>query len=361
MTFSSYMEVNILLDILIIGLLSFLVLPHAPKFFVFLVCINLLQYGVQIPYPQSYAEGMRFAWNSKPQESSGDPLDFSTVNPAQNPMQLIGRAGAAIGVVSQAMGGAGLPDPSEQSQSAGQNERQPRLSAADQLREAIQDQRDREQEGPRQISLSPRTIMIDAFRDPHAAWLFIRLFWLGAAGYLALQRAVFGSIVACASLVPVPFFAQAVPYAMHRINSNETIQAANASLEHPETIAEYAKLFWFSHGITMVLLTVAIIGSILVFTRFNSMKTNKTLRQFSDYLNPDQYWLRLNGELHEFRVEGSEILVADLRFPVTHVAGDKQNRGRWIIGPHTTVDFISKEEPTQAPQSNTPGYSYRRK
>ncbi len=358
MTFSSYMEINILIDMFLILLMTAIVLPRSPKLYIALVALNLAQYAIVIPPHPDAQSTERFSRNS---QATAPPADVYAEErrlppPATNPVELIMRTPAAFSAISSAMGGGG--DHLSQ-----ENARQLAAEAADQLGTTVNSTG----EAPRRVSLHWQSLLLDSIRDPHAMWLSLRLFWLAASLVLFIQRPLFGLAAACANLLPVPFLVIAAPYAYRQLNDQERVQAVNTTLSDPATLKEWLVQFSTSHGLSVLLLAIIILGLLALLRRRQRIKEIKIIRRLESYLDPSRYRIQLNRSqdpaFYEFTVDGHRINVNSLWYDLTLARPDPTDPSCWHFRrPATQLIFVPIDNVADAPRARlTPTYTYPRK
>jgi len=348
MSFSSYMEVNILIDMFLIIILTFLVLPRSPKLYVAILLLNVAQYAVIIPQDPSGTAPIQFSWSGGPSDPEADVYEDQHRLPASNPLELVGRAQSAFSVVSAAMGSSGVsPQPADFENNAAHDT------------SSSSTRNDSSNTPSRRVTFEWQAIMMAAIHDPHAMWLGIRLFWLAAAFMLFIQRPLFGMAAACSNLIPVPLLVTVGPYIYHQFNRQEAVQRANAAMDNPETLKEFVIQFATSNGLAVLLLAIVILGCIALVQR---RQTLKQLKRLESFLDSSRYRAELNGTEYEFAVDHNILMVNGLRFNVDTMRPESQTSNKWFIKPHNTLVFILKEDPQSAASGPCkPSYSYKRK
>jgi len=354
MTFSSYMEANILVDLALICVLSIVVLPRSPRLYLAILFLNLCQYAFVIPLDPATGTA-RLVWSEETEATSPEKKIYQDrarlgreqeSHPAQNPLQLMGRARDAFSAVAGAMGErSSLPDGEDLQK---------------QFREEM-GLEDSEDTNSRPVSLSPQQILTDALRDPEAMWLAMRGFWLAACFMLFIQRPRMGAAAACANLIPVPFLARAIPYLKYQYENTQEIHDVEAQLRDPETLAEYFGAFWSSHGFIVLILSSLILVVMVISVWRRGVQRARDTGQLRSQLDPEEFQIELNGALHDFRIEEQNLLVGDLRFPLDQVAAVRGKPGSWNFGGRTTVRFVSKYESIRAASPSQVIYSYKKK
>ncbi|MEM1158305.1 MAG: hypothetical protein AAF649_00900 [Verrucomicrobiota bacterium] len=350
MTFSSYMEINILIDMFLILILTAVVLPRAPKLYVAMLLLNLAQYAVIIPHISGDDAPIRFGWSDGQNDS---PTGRHSL-PASNPLELMGRAQTAFSTVSGAMsGGGGIKTRDE---NAGK-------SVLRKLETAPVPARGEPASGrSHRVTLAWQEVMQAAIHDPHAMWLGMRVFWLAAAFMLFIQRPLFGMAAACSNLIPVPFLVTAGPYLYHQFNRQEAVQRANAAVEDSETLKEYLIEFATSNGLAVLLLAIMILGGIALLQRRHRLRALKQLKQLERFLDSSRYRAELNGTEYDFCMDHNILMINGLRFNVDAMRPDLEISNKWFIKPHNVLVFIPREDPTAVDgRLNKPRYSYQRK
>lgn len=354
MEFSSYMEVNIIIDLFLICVFSIVVLPRSPRFYVLFLLLNLSQYAFVVPMDPEQGEA-RLVWSEEPDNEQGATRNNDSTErtsssrafpgPAQTPIDLIGRASQGFAAVTGAMGG----ETSAVNDSA--------------MREKTGFSSPSQADGSssRSVSLNPGEIMVDALRDPEAMWLGMRFFWLAACFMLFIQRPGIGAAAACANLLPVPFLARVIPYAHHQIQSNQTIHDVDASLSDPETVAEWTRAFWTSNGFLVLVLTAVALAILAFFIILRERRNARDTEILRDQLDPERFWIDLNGGFHDFSVDDHELVVGDLRFPLNRVSRVANKEGFWKLGGRSIVRFVSKNAPADSAPRFPASYSYKRK
>ncbi len=353
MTFSSYLEINILIDIFLIIIMSFLVLPRAPKLYVAVLLLNLAQYAVIIPLDPTGNEPARFTWSDRQSDSAADVYNDQRRLPASNPLELVGRARGAFSSVSEAMGGAGVTFPTATTENGmPQNfESGPPPIRPEHMSTA-----------PRQVTLQWQSVLIATIHDPHAMWLGMRVFWLAAAFVLFIQRPLVGMAAACSNLIPVPFLVTAGPYLYRHFNQQEVVQRANAAVENPETLKDYVIQFATSNGLAVLLIAIIILGGIALLQRRHRLQALRQLKRLETFLDSSRYRVRLNGTEYEFAVDQNILMVNGLRFDIDTMRPESKTSHKWFIKPNNEIIFISKESPeAPAQKPRSAPYSYKRK
>jgi len=108
-------------------------------------------------------------------------------------------------------------------------------------------------------------------------------------------------------------------------------------------------------------LTGVILGAFAIFILLRERRNAQDTKLLRDQLDPDQFWIDLNGGFHEFSIEGRELVVGDLRFPLNEVTRDRQKEGFWKLGRRSAVRFVSKSAPGESSLRSPVGYSYKRR
>jgi hypothetical protein len=349
------MEVNILIDMFLILILSIIVLPRSPKLYFIIIAVSMAQFMVEIPARHDSTQQARFIWQPEQDDqtprSEVYPEQHRLPTPASNPIQLILRAPDAFSIVSQALGDSGFSVTGTQDLDAQPTDSQG-IPATATLTES----------GSRRITLEWQSVLADGIRDPYAMWLAIRVFWLAAAFMLFLQRPILGGAAACANLIPVPFLVNAIPYTYFQLNENASVQSANVALQQPESLKDWITEFLSSNGMGVLILGLTVLAGVAFFQWRRLAKADTTIRKIETLLDPALYWIRLNGGLYEFVVQGSEIVVHDLRFDLNKIIPDPLEDDTWRLGPATAVQFVSKNEVHSTQDGRpAPSYSYKRK
>ncbi|MEM6884808.1 MAG: hypothetical protein AAF571_07225 [Verrucomicrobiota bacterium] len=348
MTFSSYMEINILIDMFLIFILTAVVLPRSPKLYVAVLVLNLAQYAVIIPQVDGEDAPIRFGWSGG-QNTAGD----AESSPASNPLQLIGRAQSAFSTVSEAMGGGSVEIESESPENGMPDQFQTSPPPTTATRRSNQSHR---------VTLSWQEVMRAAINDPHAMWLGMRVFWLAAAFMLFIQRPLFGMAAACSNLIPVPFLVTAMPYLYRQFNNQEAVQRANAVVENPESLKEFVIQFMTSNGLVVLLFAVIILGCVAVWQRRRRITALRQMKHLESFLDSSRYCAELNGTQYEFAVDNHILMINGLRFNLDTMRPESKKSNKWFIKPHNVLVFISKEDPDAAAAGPArPAYSYKRK
>jgi len=353
MTFSSYMEVNIIVDMVLIFILSLVVLPRCPRAFAVLVALNLIQYAYIVPLNLETGGKARWVWQggaptAHEQQFHTKVMEHS--NPATNPVQLIARFPDIVNSVRTGFGENAVVD-----SAAGGNAlgflREPNKTA-DLPKDPAQS---------RQITLSLDRVLVDSLRDPAALWLGLRIFWLGASFLLFIQRPVIGAAAACANLLPVPFFAKLFPYWTHQANNNQALIKANQHLENPETLGEWFIAFWTSHAATVLGLSLLILVSVGGFAALRRVRQDSWLHRLEKQANPERFFVHLNGALHPFAIEGTDLVVDDVHFNLERFIPDPEDPYSWKVGPKTELKFIDRQNQTTPASRMSAGYSFKRR
>lgn len=185
-------------------------------------------------------------------------------------------------------------------------------------------------------------LMVDAFRDPHALWLFIRIFWLGAALALFVQRPLLGASAAFMNAMPVAFLAQAMPNFYLNIMNWGPVAALDRALNNPSEANRMMAQIWGDYGLWISLGIVLLLVVVAGLMRYRRYKNMKFAGKMVNYLDPTAYQVILNGTRLDFNIEGSDIVVGDIRFPLAKVFQDKDVPNRWYFGSTTFVDFVPR-------------------
>ncbi len=324
------MEVNILIDLLLIGILSIVVLPRSPRLYFILVGINLLQYVIWVPTTPGSGQNARFFWQEAYPEAPGTRSARNENSPqtAENPWQLVQRTPDAFASVTRALGGQLLSEPRAR-------------SAAGVLQNPYEGAH-QGGAGARPIRLRWSSIMMDALTDMDAMWLMLRTCWLAASMALFIQRPLMGASAACANLLPVPFLSRALPYGWNQLISHGQLPPEKTVFNRPETLNEALLGFFQSHGAWVMIVIMATFLAVVLPTLAKQRQRQRNVQSFFSRLDPATYWIRLNGHNHDFQIDEQGIRVGELQLSLAHLRPDPRDPDTWLLGTRTKIQLVPK-------------------
>jgi hypothetical protein len=316
-----FTAINLLIDFVLILALSYYVPKHTPKLFILLVALNLSQYFIHIPINELPS------MEDNPRRQHNIMQALEVMRATRENIEL-GGAGSGLSIKAPAFR---LPNVKAMIDPRGQINLHIQAETADPSKNKPQKP---------EPTFSGQWLG-SLFTDPHALWLFVRIFWLAAAFVLLMQRPSLGAGVAAFQLIPVPFISFALPYTYFWMQEVPWVASIQSALKDPENASSYISPEGL--GVTAavfsgILLILACLGLMVLAKR-----TSSQFRLEQKYLNPERYMIRINGNLLPFAVDGHHLVVEGIRLNCREVAVFPGRPHVWQLNSSTVLEFVEKE------------------
>lgn len=320
MDVSHFLAINLIIDVLLMIGLSYYIPRHAPLTFLCLVLLNLSQYVVHVPLER--IPGLK----NEPEPGRDVVRALELLGAARENFE---RAGLAVEGAAEGMA---LPPPEVRWPNFKEllDPRSPSRQLIDEIASG-QEETEVKKGGNDSVAL---------YHDPHALWLFTRIFWLVAAGVLMLQRPSLGLSVVSFQLIPVPFLSFALPYLYFWAQDLRWVRAVQGALENPAQADEFISPEGL--GVTLLLFAglflVMMCGTLAVLAR----RASPDALLHRKYMNPEKYRVKINGNLLPFTVDGHYIEVEGVRMNCREVAVFPGRPNVWQLNSSTVLEFVER-------------------
>lgn len=310
----SYTTANIALDFLLLAFLSTFMLSRNGWLFAGLMVLVFVPYALPLPN-EALLSANRPPAQAAVLEESQEP----NLNPVTSP----GDVAALYGQVSGGLGGdSGEATKQINEQIEQMGEQHGGVKAANETRKATS------------------RIVSELTGNTQAAWLFIRLFWCGAALVLLVQRVDLGIIAFCAPTIPVLWLLQGLPYWIDRLEQMQFIAAVDEVLQNPSRLS-----LWVREHVGLFIFYLVLAGlGILIGSRISGWLNARKAGRLERFLNPKAYQLKMSGQFLDFRVEDGNLVVENIRFSLAHVRVDRADPSVWVLGTGTRIEFVPRGE-----------------
>jgi hypothetical protein len=321
----SYLEMNLIVDLLLLLVFSFTVLLRNPKFLLFLCALNFCQYVIWVPdkeileaHQKIKAQELKRAALQDDQPSKTEDLGLG---------QSVQIPGEAIKIYDRVLEGVGMGEGAASSAveiSLGAWKKNLLFS-------------EKQNEGG--FSLNLTSVLLQAASgDMYAAWFVIRLFWLAATFYLYVQRPQIGTTVFALNLLPIPFLANFLPYLWFRFNEQKWVQDLNIWAQAgglPEDMIH----FFVYHTVAFFVLALPLFLVIIAARIQWSKRRDSGLRS---YLDPSRYDLLINGSRIPFTFNGNILVAGDFNLNIQQLSYNPENPHIWYLKTGTKVEFSER-------------------
>lgn len=318
---SAFAGINLVLDFLLIIGLAYYMPRHAPWLFGGLVALNLLQFFLHVPLEK--LPGLR-----EYPERQGDVVrTFEVLRVTRENFE---RTGTGLGGVD---GNMALPAPEWRVPDiAGLFD--PRSPARQALEEVI------ERPAAGGEGSAREGVAVPLAHDPEGVWLLVRILWLIAAAVLIFQKPTVGVTAMAFQLIPFPYLAFALPYIYFWAQDLQWVRAIEGAVRNPAEAERYISPEGM--GVTLLLfvglLLVMMCGVLVVLAR----RTSPDARLERNYLDPERYMVRINGNLLPFTVDGHHIEVQGIRINCRERAIYPGKPNVWQLKSSTVLEFVER-------------------
>jgi hypothetical protein len=321
---SLFSAINLVIDFLLIIALSYYVPRHAPKVFIFLVLLNVSQYFIHIPLAE--IPGIR----DYPERQNNVIQVLEVLRTTRENFERT-TPGVGMALPSPVFS---LPDIKGIFDPRGPVQAALELAKSGDEARLPPIQKDDEEKSFKQR-------WAESFmKDPHALWLFVRIFWFAAAMIIFAQRASLGAGVLAFQIIPIPFLSFALPYTYFWMQDVKWVRSIQNTLRDPENAQSY--LSPEGLGITIMafagLLMLMICGTLMTLAKRTSPQSKLERR----FMNPDRYLVRINGNLLPFRVRGHLLEVQGIELNCRDVAVFPGRPNVWRLNSSTILEFVEK-------------------
>lgn len=327
-----YAQINLAVDVLLIVILSFTLLPKYPKFILALFALYFIPWIFPLPVkekkPAPVPVKMAETLPSPNQAGGGNPAyDLSSgiqvyADPSAGPREKLGKTEELYRQLFRILGAATGTAPAPNA---------PDLKVLDAFRTDGQTTR-------------LGTAMEDLKVNPDAAWFYLRLFWLTAALLLWVQNYLIGALALIPSMVPIFYLARALPLAYETLRKQPWMEKASQTVTDEQAgqalAAQYSLVF------AAVLIALPTFLLVLLFWRQIKGIVGKSLKKF---LQPDLYQVRFNGHLMDFSRDGKDLVIEGLRFKAGRMVQDRKRPEVWTLGSGTVIEFVPRNSGPFAP------------
>lgn len=174
--------------------------------------------------------------------------------------------------------------------------------------------------------------VLEFFSSEEAAWLVLRLGLLLFAWSLSVMFPMISWSCFAFSLIPLP-------YLMHVIDQRHLASVHSGFIKN--IIEKHPEADFLAHP---VYLPATVLGVIVLFFLFLPVLGDRTNYRVRRFLNPRKYVVQMGNEEWEFKIEGNELVMGDVRLSTDFLDADPKNPNHVQIGGGGVLVFVRKKK-----------------
>lgn len=336
----TYLEINLIFNILLLGFLAVFFLTRHTGLFLTLVAFAVLPFIFEVPRdyrpdgeeaPAFTIEGIHGSQEDAGGGSESSPLETLASGDAVNSLDA---AGELYGGIAESLGA----DVSQVRPSLEEFKKKENMSLEDRVLKRVVGKKK-----SHEVTFGLGSLLRDMVTDPEALWLFVRVFWILAALYLYLQERgkSLGLGLMSMNVLPVPYLMEFLPYAWYQLNENNWVKVGNYVLDHPKVLSD--ALYQADRGqlILPVIAFAFVMGLFLLWKGLKWLQRSK----LEEYLNPEKFQVEVFEEIKDFKIRGSKMLISGMELELDKIRFDNENPKVWYLGSGTRIEFKERAKP----------------